>query len=93
MTVNLAREAEEADEASKSVPKVHAPRFPKVKEEGWWLVVGDQKNNALVSIKRLNLSMRAKVYAMHKLMWPPPHLQMGPHLQIPPCYSRHVHPP
>merc|ERR1712071_303492 len=31
---------------------VIAPFFPQKREEGWWVVVGDPKNNALVSIKR-----------------------------------------
>ena len=32
---------------------VDAPRYPKKKEEGWWLVVGDTKTNQLVAIKRV----------------------------------------
>jgi len=44
-----------------SVPKVHAPRFPKPKEEGWWLIVGDPKNNSLLSIKRITLQLKARV--------------------------------
>lgn len=34
-------------------PPVVAPLFPqKRKEEGWWLVIGDNANNNLFSIKR-----------------------------------------
>ena len=40
---------------------VIAPFFPQKREEGWWVVVGDPKNNALVSIKRATLQQRAKV--------------------------------
>lgn len=31
------------------------------REEGWWLVIGDPKNNSLLSIKRLTLQQKAKV--------------------------------
>lgn len=41
--------------------QVHAPRFPKPKDEGWWLVVGDTATNSLVSIKRVMLQQKAKV--------------------------------
>ena len=51
----------EADDAEAKVPAVHAPRFPKQKEEGWWLVVGDPKANALLCIKRITLQQKAKV--------------------------------
>ena len=43
------------------MPTVHAPRFPKAKEEGWWLVVGDSKSNNLLCIKRVTLQLKAKV--------------------------------
>eukprot|EP00271_Cylindrocystis_brebissonii_P012705 TRINITY_DN317_c0_g1_i1.p1 TRINITY_DN317_c0_g1~~TRINITY_DN317_c0_g1_i1.p1 ORF type:complete len:2233 (-),score=420.67 TRINITY_DN317_c0_g1_i1:1930-8628(-) len=40
---------------------VDAPRYPKTKEEGWWLVVGDSKTNTLLAIKRVALQRRSKV--------------------------------
>lgn len=40
---------------------VIAPFFPGKREEGWWLVIGDTKNNGLISIKRLTLQQKAKV--------------------------------
>ena len=43
------------------MPQVHAPRFPKDKEEGWWLVVGDVAANSLLCIKRISLQLKAKV--------------------------------
>ena len=43
------------------VGPVYAPRFPKAKEEGWWLVVGDTGSNQLLAIKRLALQRRSKV--------------------------------
>jgi hypothetical protein len=33
-----------------------APRYPKEKLEGWWVVLGDQKNNTLLAIKRVTLN-------------------------------------
>jgi len=50
----------EADDVAK-VPTVYAPRFPKPKEEGWWLIVGDSKTNSLLCIKRITLQLKAKV--------------------------------
>ena len=37
---------------------VFAPRFPGVKQETWWLVVGDTKDN-LLAIKRVALGVRS----------------------------------
>jgi pre-mRNA-splicing helicase BRR2 len=40
---------------------VIAPYYPQKREEGWWVVIGDPKNNSLLSIKRLTLQQKAKV--------------------------------
>jgi pre-mRNA-splicing helicase BRR2 len=40
---------------------VHAPHYPKEKEEAWWLLVGDPKTNALLSIKRVTLQRKAQI--------------------------------
>eukprot|EP00736_Rhodelphis_marinus_P012662 Rmarinus@m.14169 len=53
--VSLTRETEEDN-----VGPVYAPRFPKPKEEGWWVVVGCPKTNQLVCIKRINVQKSAK---------------------------------
>jgi len=57
VVVTLQRDAE----GEARVPKVHAPRFPKSKEEGWWLVVGDPASNSLLCIKRITLQLKAQV--------------------------------
>jgi ABC-type Zn2+ transport system substrate-binding protein/surface adhesin len=56
VVVALEREQEGTEQ-----PATHAPRFPGRKDEGWWLVVGDAKANALLAIKRVNLGKAAKV--------------------------------
>jgi len=37
-------------------PRVYAPLFPKVKEEGWWLVVGHMPSLELLAMKRVSFS-------------------------------------
>lgn len=43
------------------LPPADAGRFPKAKEENWWLVVGEPKTNKLIAIKRVALGKRSKV--------------------------------
>ncbi|XP_076951911.1 DExH-box ATP-dependent RNA helicase DExH12-like [Bidens hawaiensis] len=43
------------------VGPVDGPRYPKSKEEGWWLVVGDTESNAVLAIKRVNLQSKLRV--------------------------------
>ena len=57
LQVTLERDLEGRTE----VGPVDAPRYPKAKEEGWWLVVGDTKSNQLLAIKRVSLERNAKV--------------------------------
>jgi pre-mRNA-splicing helicase BRR2 len=40
------------------VGPVDAPRYPKAKEERWWIVVGDAKCNLLLVIKRVTLQRK-----------------------------------
>ncbi|KAE9585074.1 hypothetical protein Lal_00017983 [Lupinus albus] len=47
-------------EGKTEVGSVDAPRYPKAKEEGWWLVVGDTKSNLLLAIKRVSLQRKLK---------------------------------
>ncbi len=62
--VNVACDLEREDEV---VGPVVAPFFPQKKEEGWWLVIGDPRANALVSIKRLTLQQKVGgiLHAVH----------------------------
>ena len=48
-------------------PKSYTPRFPKVKEEGWWIVIGDSANDELLALRRISFGDRASV----KLKCPP----------------------
>ncbi|XP_048127007.1 DExH-box ATP-dependent RNA helicase DExH12-like [Rhodamnia argentea] len=57
LQVTLERDMEGRTE----VGPVDAPRNPKAKEEGWWLVVGDLKTNQLLAIKRVSLQRKSKV--------------------------------
>ena len=62
MIVKLEREVDDDDDdaGSRSYGQVNAPRYPKSKTEGWWLVVGDVERNTLMSIKRVTLQQRAQ---------------------------------
>ncbi|KAL4525728.1 hypothetical protein Ndes2526B_g09336 [Nannochloris sp. 'desiccata'] len=42
-------------------PRVYAPRFPKIKEEGWWLAAIGAGSNELLALKRVSLTMKTKV--------------------------------
>ncbi|KAF5400264.1 U5 small nuclear ribonucleoprotein helicase [Paragonimus heterotremus] len=56
LNVNVSLEREE-DNAG----PVIAPFFSQPREEGWWLVIGEQKTNSLVAIKRLFVSQSMRV--------------------------------
>ena len=56
-SVNVNVNLERADEVTGPVV---APLFPQKREEGWWLVIGELKTNALISIKRLTLQQKAQ---------------------------------
>jgi pre-mRNA-splicing helicase BRR2 len=57
--VQLEREGDDA--ATNEVPQVYAPYYPRPRPEGWWLVIGDQANNHLISIKRVTFAKSATV--------------------------------
>jgi activating signal cointegrator complex subunit 3 len=47
-------------------PRVYAPHFPKVKEEGWWVVVGHGESLELLAMKRVSFGGKSSV----KLIFP-----------------------
>lgn len=36
--------------------KVHAPYFPHEKDENWWILIGDMKNNLLLAVKKVKIT-------------------------------------
>lgn len=58
--VTLQRDVDEDADPS-TLDAVVCPRFPTARTEGWWLIVGDNNSNSLLSIKRLNIGAKAKV--------------------------------
>jgi len=54
---------------SKDQPRfAHTPRFPKKKEVGWWLVIGQPDTGELLALRRISIRNKAKV----SLTFPPP---------------------
>lgn len=42
-------------------PTSYAPRFPKIKEEGWWVVLGDTANDELLALRRVSFGDQATI--------------------------------
>uniref|UniRef100_A0A061RFI5 Sec63-domain-containing protein n=1 Tax=Tetraselmis sp. GSL018 TaxID=582737 RepID=A0A061RFI5_9CHLO len=62
VTVRLVRDNGPKQRKSRaSAPQSYAPRFPKVKEEGWWLLLGHLPTQELYAIKRLSFSNSTSV--------------------------------
>ncbi|KAM1767239.1 hypothetical protein ACFX12_045349 [Malus domestica] len=57
LQVSLNRELDGWTEAG----PVDAPRYPKGKEEGWWLVVGDTMTDSLLDIKKVSVQKKSKI--------------------------------
>eukprot|EP00808_Paulinella_micropora_P006106 g54769.t1 len=61
LNVTLTRDPEEEEEdAAVGVPKCFAPRFPEMRAEGWWLVVGrkGKAQDELTAIKRVAMNKK-----------------------------------
>lgn len=41
-------------------PRVYAPLFPKIKEEGWWLMAGVPETNDLLALKRVSVVHKSR---------------------------------
>ncbi|PRQ41579.1 putative RNA helicase [Rosa chinensis] len=51
----------QVDADREHVGPVDALRYPRTKEEGWWLVVGDTKTHSLLAIKKVPLLNKSKI--------------------------------
>jgi len=58
VSVDLIRDPEDEDDGRSTVPKVSCARYPTVKTEGWWLVVGNPSKNELIGIKRVAMKKK-----------------------------------
>jgi len=58
--VSIARTAGKVPRGN-TPPRVYAPRFPKIKEEGWWLAAIGADSNELLALKRVSFTMKTKV--------------------------------
>jgi pre-mRNA-splicing helicase BRR2 len=59
LTVFIESDEEEEDEEVNT--KVYAPYYPQEKDEQWWLIIADEKNNRLLSIRRVQPKSSSEV--------------------------------
>lgn len=61
LAVSFEREelTEGMDEGA-GIGAVHAPYFPVAKSEGWWVVIADPTNNAMLAVKRVSIAKQAE---------------------------------
>jgi len=59
LVVTVTRECDEEDLPLFAGPVI-APYYPKEKEEQWWLIVGQPKENRLLSIKKVGATVKGK---------------------------------
>lgn len=52
------------------IPKVHCPKFPKVKDEGWFLVLGAPHDGELIAMKRCSYR---NTRSTHQITFKAPH--------------------
>lgn len=46
------RSSKERQKTDSIIPKVHCPKFSKIKDEGWFLILGDPSQAELLALKR-----------------------------------------
>lgn len=46
------RSVKDRQRSDQVIPKVHCPKFSKVKDEGWFMVLGDPSSTELIALKR-----------------------------------------
>ncbi|GAN05971.1 pre-mRNA splicing factor [Mucor ambiguus] len=61
VNVRVQLEREDEDEEEQEIGPVIAPYFPKKKDEGWWIVIGDPETKTLLAIKRVTLQRKSTV--------------------------------
>lgn len=66
INVTLTRDpdADDDEEDATGVRKVSAPRYPQIKTEGWWLVIGNKEKNELLSIKRIAIKQKTEKFPL-----------------------------
>jgi activating signal cointegrator complex subunit 3 len=45
----------------KGSPKPYTPRFPKPKDEGWWIIIGDLAKQELMAMRRVKIKRESKI--------------------------------
>ena len=58
LKIKVEREVDEDEEPDTTV---HAPFYPQKKMENWWLVVGEERTNNLLAIKRVTIGRRLEI--------------------------------
>lgn len=62
VTVTISKDDEdEEDEEDTPSLRVYAPFYPKEKEEQWWLIIADERNNRLMSIKKVQPKLNSEI--------------------------------
>lgn len=46
------RSVKDRQRSDQIIPKVHCPKFSKIKDEGWFLILGDPNQAELIALKR-----------------------------------------
>eukprot|EP00210_Caulerpa_lentillifera_P001589 g1527.t1 len=54
-------------EHDQTIGTAFAPRFPKIKDESWWLVVGNGNSHELLALKRISIPDNQKTHSRLKL--------------------------